>query len=764
MTRPLPHRPAFAPVFGRLASLLLVTVLVMPAALSSTPMPVSADRPVGLVAQDDPGDGENQATPSGETTLPDAPSTFAQLGYPDRTITASMATTSVSVPLLPSQTIGTDSRAVLRFEASPLIDHAASSLTVSINGQVRQSTTLTEANGTVAELLVPLEPTDRLPETASVILTIDTLLVTPGDACPPALDPGRWLVIRGDSSLDFERTNLDRSAGLADLPGLFLPAAPDPVAREGEIPARSVTIVVGQGAAPEEFQAAGYVATALGRWSAERQVPTTILFSDQIPPDQPTIIVSAGIRFATSLTWGDVSWDGTSWQTANGAVPNDRGVLALQRSEVPRLLVSSASPEGVLDAAATLVQPGRFEALAGSWVVLTGRDVVTPELRQPAWSNDSATFGELGAGEYTLSGTGAQQLTMTFPKPAGWLLSGGSHVVLEVSVAGNLSPDSSLSLTLNGYWMGSMPLRAGGNDAVIDGAPAANPTRQSSRFDVPVDQLGAVAGGDRRELTVVASVNLGVGATCAGLTPPSVTLLPGSRWVLPHDRESVLELASFPAPLAGDPSGPVTPLIAVVPDWPTTAEMQVAMRTLAATARWSAGDGRLLPVLMPVSRLTATDRTAANLIVIGTTVRNPVANELAGRYGSLLDAPGMTDTVSAVPPAVGQIALVPSPWRSGGTVLSLTGPIDAGVTQTGGAFEDAARLDRLSGGVALVSGSTDVRSLHVAQRPVVTDQGLTGRFGWDRYATLAIIVTVLTLLILGTWLMTTRRPSDRRSS
>ncbi|HEV2528336.1 MAG TPA: cellulose biosynthesis cyclic di-GMP-binding regulatory protein BcsB [Thermomicrobiales bacterium] len=765
MHRPLPDRPA-AQWIGRPFLLLLVAVLVLPVAVSTAPrVPVAAER-IAVVAQEDSPSGEPSPAPSAELPLTDARSTFLLLGYPDQKITASLMTSVVEVPLRPSQTLGTDSHLVLRFEASSLLDHEASSLTVSVNGQVRRSTTLEEANGQVAELLVPLEATDRLPQTASVVLTIDTRLVTAGAGCPPAIDPGRWLVIRSDSSIEFDRTNLDQSAGLADLPSLFMPATPDPVSREGDISARAVTIVVGQGAAPEEFQAAGHLATALGRWSAERQVPTTILFADQIPPDQPAIVVSAGVRFAGSLTWGDVSWDGTTWRTPNGAVPSDRGLLALQRSVVPRLLVSSATPDGVLDAAAALVRPGRANNLAGSWAILTGREVLTPELRSPSWDGNTATFGQLGAGTYSFSGTGAQQMSLTFPRPAGWLLSGGSHLILDVSVSGNISPDSSLSLTLNGHWMGSMPLRAGGQDAVVGGSPETAPTRQAARFEVPASQLGAVSGADRRSLSLVAGVNLGVGATCAGLTPPTVTILPGSRWVLPHETERVLELASFPAPLAGDPLAPVTPLIAVVPDWPTTAEMQVAMRTLAAVARWSAGDARSLPVLIPVSRLTETDRTATNLIVIGTATRNPVAGDLVRRYGGLVNAPGQTSTTGSVLPALGQVALLPSPWRSGGATLLLTSTTDAGVTQTGGAFEDVERLNQLSGGVATVTGSSEVESTQVARAPAIIDEGLTERFGWNRYVVLFTIAGIMALIFLGAWLASTRsvgQGRDRRN-
>ena len=98
------------------------------------------------------------------------------------------------------------------------------------------------------------------------------------------------------------------------------------------------------------------------------------------------------------------------------------------------------TPAGVLDAAAALVQPGRAGDLSGSWAILTGREVLSADLRDPSWADDSATFDDLGAESYTLSGTGSQQMSLTFPRPAGWLLSVGAHLILDVSVSGEHLP------------------------------------------------------------------------------------------------------------------------------------------------------------------------------------------------------------------------------------------------------------------------------------------------------------------------------------
>ncbi len=677
--------------------------------------------------------------------------TLGQLGYPDQTIRGSRSTIPVELVLRPGQTLLASSTFTINYDLSPAIDPDVSSITVSVNGAVRTTSPLEATGDGFQTVVVPLQPTDRLPDSASIRMTIEVVLAQSGVACPPAVDPQRWLIIRSDSVAALGLTNVDQSVGLSDLASLFSPTTPDPISRAGEPQAVPITIVVGQGAAAEEFQAAGYVATAIGRWAAERNIEPSILFSDQIPPDQPTIVVAAGIRFASSLAWGDVNWDGANYVAPTGFIAANRGILALQRTAVPRLLVSSATPAGVLDAASALVEPGRAAALTGSYAILTGRDAAIPELRQPTWDDDTATFQGLGAVDQVLTGTGSQAVGMTFNRPAGWVIAEGARLIAEVAVSGNVSADASVVMTLNGTVIGSVPIAPGGEGSLVSGNVASTQTVRTAELPIPPNVLNVLSTDQsHRQLRLDVVANLGAGATCSGLTPPSVTLLASSRWVLPHSTPASLDLARFPAPLGGDPRSGVAPLMVVIPDWPTTGELQAAMRVIASVARWSAGDHRLLPRLIPIGRLNLADRDSANLVVIGTVARNPLAGELVGRNTLVFGPPPTTSSTSNYAQVSGEIALLPSPWKSGGAVLLVTADFEAGVPLAAATFASNDQLAAVSGGIVSVGGSTPPQILASGKPMVIRQSGLVDRFGWDRWATaLALAALVLLLVAAG---------------
>ncbi len=734
------------------------------APLDSTTSAAAEGGPAPIASQTDDSMAAQPATDPAQLL------TLAQLGYGNQTITASRAEIPVELPLRPGQAILTNSTFIIRYTVSPAVDLATSSITVQVNGESRTTAQLSATNAGVAGIVVPLTPTDRLPESASIRLTLQIVLNEPGIACPPAIDPRRWLTIRSDSVAVLGLTNADQSAGLSDLASLFSPIAPDPIGRTSAPVALPVTIVVGQGAAAEEFKAAGYVATALGRWAAARNIDPVILFSDQIPADQPAIVVAAGIRFSGGLTWGDVTWDGANYSAPTGQVYANRGLLALQRTATPRLLVSSATPAGVLDAASALVEPARTAALTGSFAIMTGRAAAVPEMRGPTWDGDTASFEELGASAYSLTGTGSQAVDLTFGRPAGWVTGSGARLSLQVAVTGNVSPDAALTLTLNGIGIGALPVGPGGDGLLVTGEIDTNQTVRTADFAIPPDVLNApIVGQSYRELRLGVVANLGAGATCSGGAPPSVTILPSSRWVLPHTSSANLDLARFPAPLAGDPRADVQPLMVVMPDWPTTGEQQAALRMIAAVARWSAGDDRLLPILTPVGRLNPTDRATANLIVVGTTVRNPVAGELVGGQSLTFNLPSSTSSTSSYPQVTGDIALLPSPWKSGGAALLITSDFDAGVPLAASTFAASSGLDLLTGGVATVGNESGPQTLANGETIVTRQSGLVDRFGWNRWWTFLAIVALTGLLMVVTPARTGRidpavRRSRRRSS
>ena len=169
---------------------------------------------------------------------------------------------------------------------------------------------------------------------------------------------------------------------------------------------------------------------------------------------------------------------------------------------------------------------------------------------------------------------------------------------------------------------------------------------------------------------------------------------------------------------------------------------------IAALARWSAGDQRLLPNLIAFGQLNPADKDTANLIVIGTTVRNPVAAQLIQARSLTFGPPSTTSSTSNYPQVTGDMALLPSPWKSDGTALLITSDFDAGVPLAASTFADAAELNLLNGGVVTVGGSTGPQVLANGQTVVTQHSGWVDRFGWDRWWTFLAIVTLAGLLLV----------------
>lgn len=719
-----------------------------------------AQQPPGLA----PARQANQpvATPA-TSASPESPLTFSSLGFTDQAVLAGRSTLSFRLPVRPGTVITDGSTVTFVYTPSPQLDFSRSTLTASVDGIQRSSGRVSKPDTSGnASFTVHLNATDALANSTTVALDLTVQLELPGANCPPVIAPDRWLVLKGASSLALGHTDLSQSMGLGQLADLFVPRLLDTNLATQPVSAPAVTIVIGQGSAPEEIEAAGLVAMQLGRWGQQRGVNPVVNYSDQIPANQPVIVVASGQRFAGALTWGDVSWNGTTFTTPSGPVSQDRGLLALQKAPVPALLVGSTTPSGVLEAARALVQPGLGDALTGTYAVLTGRSAPVTDSRYPTWTSNVASFADLGTPARIISGTDVQTTHYTFDRPPGWEFSNTVHLVLDLSVIGNLAPDANLTGTLNGVPIGASSLLSGGVSPVATGDINETATTQHIQFDIPPTVLNQPAfGATRRTLALDLTLTLGAGTTCTNGTTPTVTILPTSWWQLPHHTSAQLDLAQFPAPLSGDPQKGVAPLILVLPDGPNATEQQAALRVMAAIGRWSAGDDRILPHITAASRLSMTDRDTANLVIIGTSARNPLVYAVSDAHRNMFNLPADTITPTLTAPINARVGLLASPWNSGAAVLVLTSASDDGIAIASQPFQDPASLAQLSGSVATLNGAQEPTTSAAGARLTPEASGMVERFGWDRAVTFIVIVAIV-LLLIGAGQMS-RRLLRRRS-
>lgn len=625
----------------------IVTLLMLVSAVIAPPM-------TGRVAaQEGPSVGQ-----SGERT-------FASYGYADRTLTAPFGTISYWLPISPSVLPRDGSELHLRYRPSPSLIAGESSMTVFINGTPVVAVPLggEPAAGEVRSLTVPLA--EFLSEQSvgyGFDVTIQASLRTTDDRCEPTLAANRWLTILAESSLALNTGQRPAGLTLANLPALFMP----PVGTAGltEQPAimEPVTIVLSPVASTEEIEAAGLVALALGQWAGRIGVDVAVMVQQLIPPEGPVVVVASGERFAANVSWGDVIWNGERFTTPAGEIPQGSGILSLQPGTVPRLLITGVSRHAVRDAARALSDPNILSLLTGSHAVLNRVVMSPPSQSVGAWNGESTSFQELGATDLSVTGAGTQTLRYHWDRPADWEITDGAELVLAVSTGPAVGPDSAITVRLNGQELGTAPL------APPDLTETEHLIRRDVRFPIPPDLVNVANDGTPiRGLDLEIEVFLaGSSSDCASPDAfPFATILGLSRWSLPHDPARTYDLARFPAPLYGDdePLDRARGLIVVVPNEPNANELAEGINVMAALGRWEPYQRTQPPRLLTHRWLSATDRAAADLVLIGPRDRNPNIDEFFRRRPSL--APERLQPPTGPAGSWAPLILTDSPWSTG---------------------------------------------------------------------------------------------------
>jgi cellulose synthase operon protein B len=453
--------------------------------------------------------------------------------------------------------------------------------------------------------------------------------------------------------------------------------------------------------------------------------------------------------------WDGLKWDAGAFAADQARVPADQGLLAL-RSPAPELLVSGGTPAAVLDAATALVQPERRSLLAGSMIALSGRQPAPLPDAAP-WRNGAASFAQLGFDQQRVTGLGEHVIDLAIERPAGWVLREGAALDLDIASAAGLRSDTSwVAAAINGYTLGSRRLEAGSESA-----------GQRIHFDLPADLLNAdTTGQPLRRLALQIRLFLDMPQTrCQPIIGSSIwaTLLPTSSWSLPHDTFDGLDLARFPAPLLSEGSAP---LLVVLPEHPTDAELEAGLNVLAALGRWATPEPPIPPRLVTAGQADAAALAQGNLILIGGADRNSASADAARHNGTLFAA----DTPVAYQPELrvptGQLQLARSPWSSDNSLLVLTGDVPEALKLAAQALGQGALLAHLRGQQAIitaglapqtVAGSIPAESIPPALAPKVIIP-LTQRLPtWQIVGAILLggLVSAIVVIVLVRW---RRRP------
>jgi cellulose synthase operon protein B len=594
----------------------------------------------------------SQASPLRQVSLVQSVRSFRDYGYGDQTARAMFQSFDFLLPVPRGQAPRDGTQLELVISHSPLVVPDRSTMTVVVNGQNIHSALLTLENRDHGRLVVPL-PIDSFSGPGYQV-QIQFYLRLTRDECEEAQNPALWATVHGDSLYQLV-TGPANGPGLEEIDGLLTPVGGPPP---------PVRFVLSSDPHPLELEAAGIAAFQVGRWSAAVRQDPLIDLDSNVAQFGPSIVVG-GANLAASLGQPlptGLGTDGTGFLAGGTQIPAEQGLLAVSRSPATWVLLSGTSPAGVREAAEALGRPARRAALRGDYTIV-GR-ATTPASASLTWSEGAASFAQLGLGARQLVGAGDHVLDLTFDRPPAWVLKNGTSLELAFETSPAIRTETSwIAVIVNG--------REAGTRQILP----AQGTSRTYRFELTPELLNAdLDGRPLRELALQLRVHLEIPQGGCTQTLPSsawATLLPTSAWRLPHDPLRSLDLGRFPGQLLGQDVD--SPLLVVLPEFPTREEMMAGLQTLAAIGRWSAEDVAQLPRLVYAHTVTEQERQRSNVIVVSGPDRNAISL-LASRQ----DASWFTPYT---PPAYrqpsgelrGNLRLVPSPWSRDRMLLVMTG-------------------------------------------------------------------------------------------
>jgi hypothetical protein len=331
-----------------------------------------------------------------------------------------------------------------------------------------------------------------------------------------------------------------------------------------------------------------------------------------------------------------------------------------------------------------------------------------------AQSGDLVTFSQLATNDIFLNGP-FDASSIYFSLPANWRVTSGAQLNLSMTVTFNQNVQ-----TPSGTFQGS----AGGitvtlNNVLVGVAPITSSGEVTFQFPIPPEALAVPRTDGLYQLRFL----LESGWTCQFDENMLVVLHTSSSMVLPH--ESILpdtSLTKFPSPIYQGDAIFMLPVLVVIPDKPTVAELQSAMTVAAGFGNLSSR--KLVMDLNTVSHLTSEQMTNNNLILIGKAATLPISDKLnfplPPTSGAFSNSGGNPDD--------GIIQLVNSPWSDDKVVLVVSGNTDAATIKAAQAVSTGSLRSNVQPNVAIVDvvKSTPIsKSSRVDQS--LTDMGYGGK-------------------------------------
>jgi hypothetical protein len=629
-----------------------------------------------------------------------------QLGYGNVRLEGLNGTASIWVPTQSDWLIKeTPITMTLTYIASPLLIAEKSTLTVYANDfPVTSIRPISDgAQHTVSFSI----PSTRFGTTDyGFLLGMTGELVIDDGLCRDVSNPGQWLEIQGTSSLQFWPVLDLAPPTLDDLPTAVIvqnPTVTNPPPTVFVLPDNPTAV---------ELSTAAKVAARLTRSAASsgnRLTPFEVETYSSIKEAQQSqgnfVVIGEPSRQHLVEQLQDIlatQMSGDKFLTTdNVEMPAEHGVVQIISSPWNParhiLLVSGGSPEGLELAGNAFEHTPTFNAFDGQFKFISGLEPEQDSDGTNIWESPTVSFAELGFGDARIVGMGTFSQSYDFRVPPGWQFGSGSELELNIATSPALdSTESHIAVYLNEIPVGVVVARTEGAE-------------QTVRFPLPVDVINETPMGTHPQaislrLDVSNYMNIEIceivfyEAAWTQINSNSTLIIPESSY-LPYP-----DIHLLPYPFVSD--NDASPTTIIVPEDPTTNEIDQLLAVAATLGRFSPGDFELnVTTSAEASPASLSD---SHLIVLGTLDRNPLIEEFNASLGEIND-PGVYEALAN--PEFGILREDLSPWNNELAVLLFYSQSENGLDDVVSAFYDSAPPLMASATVAVSNGNATLRTL-----------------------------------------------------
>ena len=565
----------------------------------------------------------------------------------------------------------------LKVTASPLLDSARSSLTISLNGLQVNSYRFTSIPGTRQHILIPANMFTQGNNT----LTFTGTLYLPDDPqtnCQNWDDPSRWAAIDPGGLLHLSFTRRDLQVDLSNFPQILI----EPLEKylpEGA--KRQTLIVLPENITQDDLTSLSTISYELGShadanndWHPE--IVTENQLSTNTTADRNIIFIGkAPAEFQDKMDKqkDSVALFPSPWGVGNAV-----------------MLIGDQNRQDGFTSASIFSDRAKSILLHGNIAYVDQAPLPVP---QPFRNNVS--FEDLGYLDRTVRGIGQQNLIYSLYIPYDI-----EPVLVKLNLALVHSPDldilnSSFTVYLNGFSIaGILPnSRSSTAEPVTIGLPAKRFRRGINFIRVAFDLHVPHSSCERALESVWATI---LNSSALEINYRNHTPIPS--------------LKDFPLPFSDYPG-----FVYVIPDQFDQKDLGYISR-LSFMLGTSSRQSNRPPEVLTASNFAQKSIKYPNVVLVGLPSANSVTRNtndflpqpFAKVGNSLEEGYGVYLPTSNTDASLGLLQMIPSPWIKGGTVLVLTGNDQQGLEWTWDALLNPALRSNFTGNVMVVGSANRI--------------------------------------------------------